>query len=487
MPRLVRRAVSGMTSAVKPWPSAATTVRQQPLTAMLSPTATSRTTARAETRRRPRDSMAFSATSPSSSTIPLNISVHTVRRAWLRTARRRWERPVVDAQDARGGEQRDEVRVVLAEGAEAHHPVAAAGVPGVEALLVGVGPAGGDEQLELHGVEAAGGADPLGEVDEQPADPGAAVLGGGGEHPQLAGAGVEPPDPDAAGHNPAGGGDRHLAGADQAGHPVLVDPGGAVAPQPHLAERVGAVDEPGEPGDERSVLRGGRGQQADLDPAHRSGSPSSPATTTSGPARRTSTWRSGRAAARRSTPCPPTAPGAAAPPITRGAMRATTPSTRPASKRAPWSSAPPSASRLMHPRAPRCSSSRRRSTRPAASGRVTTSAPASSRTRRRSAGARSVVAITAPGGPAASSRAAGGGRSALSTTTRSGHRPPPSGRRVVSSGSSRTAVPAATRTASWAWRSRCAPSRASGEVIHRDSPVWVAIRPSSDIANLAVT
>jgi hypothetical protein len=76
-------------------------------------------------------------------------------------------------------------------------------------------------------------------------------------------------------------------------------------------------------------------------------------------------------------------------------------------------------------------------------------------------------------------------RRVLSRITRSGDRPPSN--RVVNSGSSVITVLTPTRIASWMWRRRCATARDSSDVIHRDSPPAVAILPSSDAANLAVT
>ena len=72
-----------------------------------------------------------------------------------------------------------------------------------------------------------------------------------------------------------------------------------------------------------------------------------------------------------------------------------------------------------------------------------------------------------------------------STTIRRGFLPRT--RRQVSSGSSFRTVPAPTRIASWARRSRWAKRSDAGELIQREWPVAVAIRPSRVWANFRVT
>ena len=84
-----------------------------------------------------------------------------------------------------------------------------------------------------------------------------------------------------------------------------------------------------------------------------------------------------------------------------------------------------------------------------------------------------------------STRARSGTRKRPSRMTRNGLRPPRT--RQVSSGSSRMTVSAPTRTTSCVARSRCTKRRLSSPVIQRDSPLAVAMRPSSDAASLSVT
>src|ERR1019366_3681818 len=86
VPRVVRRAVSGITSALKPPAAISTTVRQVPLTATLSPIRRSAGSPCAATRRRPPCGPTSASTSPNSVTIPENTSSHSTlnrRRAAL--------------------------------------------------------------------------------------------------------------------------------------------------------------------------------------------------------------------------------------------------------------------------------------------------------------------------------------------------------------------------------------------------------------------
>ena len=70
---------------------------------------------------------------------------------------------------------------------------------------------------------------------------------------------------------------------------------------------------------------------------------------------------------------------------------------------------------------------------------------------------------------------------------RSGCRQGPPSKRQVSAGSSARAVPMPTMMAANRCRSRCARSRASGPVIHRDAPVRVAAFPSRVMAYFSTT
>ena len=81
-------------------------------------------------------------------------------------------------------------------------------------------------------------------------------------------------------------------------------------------------------------------------------------------------------------------------------------------------------------------------------------------------------------------RARGEVRSCASTTTRTGSRPPSI--RQVRRGLSAITVPAPTITASHSRRHRWTSARDSRELIHCESPLAAAIRPSSDIASLSI-
>ncbi len=84
------------------------------------------------------------------------------------------------------------------------------------------------------------------------------------------------------------------------------------------------------------------------------------------------------------------------------------------------------------------------------------------------------------------SRESSGRRASESNTTRRGWRATPS-TRAVSRGSSTSAVPMPTATASDSARQRCARARLASPEIHWESPVWVATLPSSVIADLKIT
>src|SRR5215211_5621315 len=141
--------------------------------------------------------------------------------------------------------------------------------------------------------------------------------------------------------------------------------------------------------------------------------------------------------------------------------------------------APPSIITDSTPDAANSPSRDARSTRPSTSeGSFMTVAPTERALSRRFAGARSVTAKTVPGAaPFASTAASGGVRRVLSTTTRRGL--VPGTWRTVRRGSSLQTVPAPMRTASWPARISWAKRRESGQLIHFDSPVAVATRPSS--------
>ena len=91
-----------------------------------------------------------------------------------------------------------------------------------------------------------------------------------------------------------------------------------------------------------------------------------------------------------------------------------------------------------------------------------------------------VVAASSP-----RTRASSGVRNALSRTTRAGEAP--GTMRTVSCGSSARTVPTPTMTASHAARRACETRRSSSPLIHRESPVEVAMRPSSVWAYLTMT
>ena len=89
----------------------------------------------------------------------------------------------------------------------------------------------------------------------------------------------------------------------------------------------------------------------------------------------------------------------------------------------------------------------------------------------------------APRARPATSRLATGRRASESNTTRRGWRATPS-MRAVSCGSSASAVPMPTATASDSARQRCARARLASPEIHWESPVRVATLPSSVMADL---
>src|SRR5918996_588787 len=187
----------------------------------------------------------------------------------------------------------------------------------------------------------------------------------------------------------------------------------------------------------------------------------------------------------------PSAPIAAwpSPPISTGPRNHARRSTRRARNRLVASSAPPSTSTRVIPRAPSAANTSRRSSRPLSSvptvwtwpptmggasrGRAEAPPPENSQ----------VGPVRAP----AASWLVGLRRSRRSSTMRTGERSSRPGRRQVSAGSSASAVPLPIMIASWLARRRWPRARACSPVIHWLAPVFVAIRPSSEVASFSVT
>ena len=117
---------------------------------------------------------------------------------------------------------------------------------------------------------------------------------------------------------------------------------------------------------------------------------------------------------------------------------------------------------------------------------LTTTTPAPvERTAIRRSGADPSVVTTMVCASSENTFAVGGVRSVESRTTRMGDGP--STMRTVSRGSSAATVPTPTSTASHAARRACETRRSSSPEIHFDSPVVVAMRPSSVCANFTAT
>src|SRR5918997_3348200 len=148
-------------------------------------------------------------------------------------------------------------------------------------------------------------------------------------------------------------------------------------------------------------------------------------------------------------------------PSSLGARCTTTSSTSPARRKAAASVGPPSTSTRRTPRANSSSSSSRGPGAP----------------------------LTRVGAASSSTRAVAGSRPRRSSTTRSGCRGAsrPSASRTVSCGSSVSAVPDPTTTASQVARSRWTAARASGPVTQRLLPSAAATRPSSVPATFQTT
>ena len=94
-----------------------------------------------------------------------------------------------------------------------------------------------------------------------------------------------------------------------------------------------------------------------------------------------------------------------------------------------------------------------------------------------------VITVVAASGPRI--LASSGMRRSVSSTTRIGDAPDTM--RTVSSGSSLSTVPTPTSTVSHAARSACDTPRSGSPLIHFESPVDVAMRPSSVCAYLSTT
>ena len=195
-----------------------------------------------------------------------------------------------------------------------------------------------------------------------------------------------------------------------------------------------------------------------------------------------------RRASGKASPRPPTAVGATAPPISVGATKTATRSTSFASTNEACSSPPPSTSMAVTSIAKSRAARSVTSTRPWSLLQASTVTPRETKPATRSSGAASATATTARAAvPAPMRRAVTGSRARLSTTTRSGSLGHGVGSRTSRAGSSVSAVPMPTTTASLKLRSRCASSRAAAPVIHRARRSKAAILPSSVMAHLSVT
>src|SRR6266849_1783131 len=208
-------------------------------------------------------------------------------------------------------------------------------------------------------------------------------------------------------------------------------------------------------------------------------------TSRSSPTGLESTMRAPRTSPMRRAPGNPAQEGAF-PPATLGAMKRYSSSQRRPVRKLPWMAAPPSTSTLVRPRPASRSSRSFRSTRPSRDWQRTISAPARCSAFTRRGSARSVQATSVGAWDRwRRTRASGGSRAAESTTTRTGSRWPRP--RAVSRGSSASAVPMPTSTASSSSRSACAISRDLGPDTQRESPDAVASFPSSVTAALSTT
>src|SRR3954470_493996 len=193
------------------------------------------------------------------------------------------------------------------------------------------------------------------------------------------------------------------------------------------------------------------------------------------------------ASAMRSTPPPSTASRDLRPPMIRGARNRRASSISPASKNAPARCGPPSSRIEVTSRWPSWSSAERTRACSFSPAATSTSAPAvSSDSVSWRGAARETTTVSGISGAAWTSWLVSGRRASESKTIRRGWRWTPS-TRAVSCGSSATAVPIPTATASTAARQRCASVRLASQEIHLESPVAVATLPSSVIADLNST
>src|SRR5947208_2945876 len=210
-------------------------------------------------------------------------------------------------------------------------------------------------------------------------------------------------------------------------------------------------------------------------------------TRTSSPTRSHSSVRARTASAMRSTPSPSSGSRAARPPTSSGARNSRTSSISPASKNAPARCGPPSSRIEVTSRSPSWASAERTRAGSFSPTATTISAPAASSALVSWRGAaRDTTTVSGVSLAARTSWLDSGSRASESNTTRRGWRCTPS-TRAVSCGSSVSAVPMPTTTASTAARQRWARSRLSSLEIHFESPVEVATLPSSVSADLKST
>src|SRR4051794_30772551 len=193
------------------------------------------------------------------------------------------------------------------------------------------------------------------------------------------------------------------------------------------------------------------------------------------------------ASAMRSTPPPSSGSRAARPPTTSGARNRRISSISPASRNAPARCGPPSSRIDVTSWAPSWSSAERTRAGSCWPAATTISAPAASSASVCWRGAaRETTTVSGISGAARTSWLATGRRASESKTTRRGWRWTPS-TRAVSWGSSASAVPMPTATASTEARQWWARSRLGTPEIHFESPAPVATLPSRVIADLNST
>src|SRR3954447_9696163 len=211
-------------------------------------------------------------------------------------------------------------------------------------------------------------------------------------------------------------------------------------------------------------------------------------TRTSSATRLQSRVRARRAWEMRSTPSPSSGSRALLPPSSSGARNRRTSSISPASRNAPARCGPPSSRRPATPRSPSWSSAERTRAGSFWPVATSTSAPAvSSASVAERGAARETTTVSGTSWAWPTSLESSGRRAVASKTTRRGWRragTSGSSMRAVSCGSSASAVPMPTTTASTEARQRWASSRLASEEIHLESPVRVATLPSSVIADL---